>query len=96
MQPALCPLCGACQLTHAHTQVAFTRSLSSQLLSKGIRVNAVAPGPVWTPLIPASFPPDEVEKFCKAEAEGPKRITCMTQPGATPADQPPPITVPAA
>ncbi|HEY0927056.1 TerC family protein [Brevundimonas sp.] len=40
--------------------------------------------------------PDEVEKFCKAEAEGPKRITCMTQPGATPADQPPPITVPAA
>lgn len=35
--------------------VAFTRSLSKQLLERGIRVNAVAPGPVWTPLIPASF-----------------------------------------
>jgi NAD(P)-dependent dehydrogenase (short-subunit alcohol dehydrogenase family) len=35
--------------------VAFTRSLSKQLLKRGIRVNAVAPGPIWTPLIPASF-----------------------------------------
>jgi len=35
--------------------VAFTRSLSEQLLPRGIRVNAVAPGPIWTPLIPASF-----------------------------------------
>jgi NAD(P)-dependent dehydrogenase (short-subunit alcohol dehydrogenase family) len=35
--------------------VAFTRSLSKQLLPRGIRVNAVAPGPIWTPLIPASF-----------------------------------------
>ena len=35
--------------------VAFTRSLSQQLLDKGIRVNGVAPGPIWTPLIPASF-----------------------------------------
>ena len=35
--------------------VAFTRSLSSNLAKKGIRVNGVAPGPVWTPLIPASF-----------------------------------------
>jgi NAD(P)-dependent dehydrogenase (short-subunit alcohol dehydrogenase family) len=35
--------------------VAFTRSLSSNLVKKGIRVNGVAPGPVWTPLIPASF-----------------------------------------
>ncbi|GFR49607.1 hypothetical protein Agub_g11627, partial [Astrephomene gubernaculifera] len=35
---------------------AFTRGLSQQLASKGIRVNAVAPGPIWTPLIPASFP----------------------------------------
>jgi NAD(P)-dependent dehydrogenase (short-subunit alcohol dehydrogenase family) len=35
--------------------VAFTRSLSSSLVKKGIRVNGVAPGPVWTPLIPSSF-----------------------------------------
>lgn len=39
--------------------VAFTRSLSRQLLKRGIRVNAVAPGPIWTPLIPASFPADK-------------------------------------
>ena len=43
--------------------LAFTRSLASQAVEKGIRVNAVAPGPIWTPLIPASFPPDKVAKF---------------------------------
>ncbi len=43
--------------------VAFTRSLSSALIKKGIRVNGVAPGPIWTPLIPSTFPPDKVEKF---------------------------------
>jgi NAD(P)-dependent dehydrogenase (short-subunit alcohol dehydrogenase family) len=43
--------------------VAFTRSLALALVERDIRVNAVAPGPVWTPLIPASFPPDEVEEF---------------------------------
>lgn len=45
--------------------VAFTRSLSSSLVSSGIRVNAVAPGPVWTPLIPASFDADHVAEFGK-------------------------------
>ncbi|WP_449354345.1 SDR family oxidoreductase [Virgibacillus natechei] len=35
--------------------VAFTRSLSQNIVDKGIRVNAVAPGPIWTPLIPASY-----------------------------------------
>lgn len=36
--------------------VAFTRALSNQLMQRGIRVNGVAPGPIWTPLIPASYP----------------------------------------
>jgi NAD(P)-dependent dehydrogenase (short-subunit alcohol dehydrogenase family) len=43
--------------------VSFTRALSGQLAEKGIRVNAVAPGPVWTPLIPATFPAEKVESF---------------------------------
>jgi NAD(P)-dependent dehydrogenase (short-subunit alcohol dehydrogenase family) len=43
--------------------VAFTRSLSIALAEKGIRVNGVAPGPVWTPLIPASFSEDKVASF---------------------------------
>ncbi|NEX46488.1 SDR family oxidoreductase [Pseudotabrizicola algicola] len=43
--------------------LAFTRALSSKLAERGIRVNAVAPGPIWTPLIPASFPADKVESF---------------------------------
>src|SRR5213596_4301530 len=42
---------------------AFTRSLSQALAHKAIRVNAVAPGPVWTPLIPSTFPAEEVETF---------------------------------
>lgn len=43
----------------------FTRSLSSNLMKqkRGIRVNGVAPGPIWTPLIPSSFSADEVAKF---------------------------------
>jgi NAD(P)-dependent dehydrogenase (short-subunit alcohol dehydrogenase family) len=45
--------------------VAFTRSLSKQLADKDIRVNAVAPGPIWTPLIPASFDADKVASFGK-------------------------------
>lgn len=41
----------------------FTRSLSQSLISKGIRVNGVAPGPIWTPLIPSSFSAEQVETF---------------------------------
>jgi NAD(P)-dependent dehydrogenase (short-subunit alcohol dehydrogenase family) len=43
--------------------VAFTRALSQNLAAKGIRVNAVAPGPIWTPLIPSSFSSEQVAKF---------------------------------
>jgi NAD(P)-dependent dehydrogenase (short-subunit alcohol dehydrogenase family) len=50
--------------------VAFTRSVSQALLDKGIRVNGVAPGPVWTPLIPATFPDDKVADFGKQAPMG--------------------------
>lgn len=43
--------------------VSFVRSLSASLSEKGIRVNGVAPGPIWTPLIPATFKPGEISKF---------------------------------
>lgn len=42
---------------------AFTRSMAGQLADKGIRVNTVAPGPIWTPFIPGTFPADSVEGF---------------------------------
>ena len=43
--------------------LAFSRSLSSSLAEKGIRVNTVAPGPIWTPFIPGTMPAEEVEGF---------------------------------
>jgi NAD(P)-dependent dehydrogenase (short-subunit alcohol dehydrogenase family) len=42
---------------------AFTRSLSQALAERKIRVNGVAPGPIWTPLIPSTFPEEKVESF---------------------------------
>ena len=50
--------------------VAFTRSLSQSLVEKGIRVNGVAPGPIWTPLIPSTFPAEKVESFGKEAPMG--------------------------
>ena len=43
----------------------FTAGLAGLLAEKGIRVNAVAPGPIWTPLIPSTMPAEKVENFGK-------------------------------
>lgn len=64
------------QIDYAATKgaiVAFTRSLAIHLLNRRIRVNGVAPGPIWTPLIPASYPP---EKTAEHGAQAP-----MERPG---------------
>lgn len=50
--------------------IAFTYALAQSLMDRGIRVNCVAPGPVWTPLIPATFPPERVEEFGKQAPMG--------------------------
>ena len=57
------------QVDYAATKgaiVAFTRSLALQLIARKIRVNAVAPGPVWTPLIPASYPAEKTAQHGEA------------------------------
>ena len=60
-------------LDYAMTKAAivnFTKGLGQQLVDKGIRVNSVAPGPVWTPLIPATMDEDKVESFGKQAPVG--------------------------
>ena len=60
-------------LPYAMTKAAiqnFTGGLAQMLGKKGIRANCVAPGPIWTPLIPATMPPEKVKNFGKDVALG--------------------------
>jgi NAD(P)-dependent dehydrogenase (short-subunit alcohol dehydrogenase family) len=53
-------------IIYASTKAAiasFTRSLAGLAIKRGVRVNAVAPGPVWTPLIPSTLPPERAKNF---------------------------------
>jgi NAD(P)-dependent dehydrogenase (short-subunit alcohol dehydrogenase family) len=55
-----------CLIPYSVTKAAianFTASLGQLVADRGIRVNCVAPGPIWTPLIPATMPPEKVERF---------------------------------
>lgn len=59
-------------LAYASTKgaiVTFTKALSGLAIKQGIRVNAVAPGPVWTPLIPSTMPEDKVKEFGKSNPQ---------------------------
>ncbi|MES2388353.1 MAG: SDR family oxidoreductase [Bacteroidota bacterium] len=60
--------------------VAFTRALSGQLAEKKIRVNGVAPGPIWTPLIPSTFKGEKVSKFGQDTPMGRAGQPCEVAP----------------
>jgi len=50
--------------------VTFSKALAEQAMEQGVRVNVVAPGPVWTPLIPSTMPQEKVETFGQDTPEG--------------------------
>ncbi|MPZ12716.1 MAG: SDR family oxidoreductase, partial [Kiloniellaceae bacterium] len=50
--------------------VTFTKGLAQELIDRGVRVNAVAPGPVWTPIIPSSFPEEQTAQFGSSSPTG--------------------------
>lgn len=60
--------------------VAFTRSLAQKLAKQNIRVNGVAPGPIWTPLIPSTFPKEKVAQFGKDTQMGRAGQPCEVAP----------------
>ena len=56
--------------------MSFTRALANNLADRKIRVNDVAPGPIWTPLIPSTFDKEEVDKFGKNTPLGRRGQSC--------------------
>jgi NAD(P)-dependent dehydrogenase (short-subunit alcohol dehydrogenase family) len=81
----------------------FTAGLAQQLGSRGIRVNSVAPGPIWTPLIPSTMPPDRVREFGQHTPLGANRAsrpnwlpsTCCSLPTRAATFRPPASRSPA-
>jgi len=54
---------GSCATKVTTSIVNFSKGLAQEVIERGVRVNVVAPGPVWTPLIPATMPVEQVKSF---------------------------------